>query len=179
LGSEMKMAPLLLHPVLIVAACIVAVGAWVWYEKARFDAAERRMEEFSAIRIASFMYAEDHAGHFPADWSGVLSYSNQTMFSIDRKTSDKKSIFLCPSRWPEYRYIGGMTTVSPPDLILAYRLPKAESETGRRLIVVSGSMRWLSNEEFSNSLVKTLQFVREPNHAVEPTRAPEGARGSP
>jgi len=145
----------------IIAAFFLAViGSLIWYQYAQYEHGERRMSDLMEIRIACFTYAEDHAGQFPTDWQGVLSYSNQTMLHIYRRTSVNESIFLCPTRWADYQYFGGMSTASPPESILFYPVRRRPSATGSRALLVDCSVPWLSNAELSNRLEMTSSRSR-------------------
>jgi len=164
----------------IVVVAVAAVSALFWYEhNTPFSSINLRRQDLSHISVACYLFADDHAGQFPPDWSGVLSYSNQAMFSMWRKTSVKECIFLCPSRWPDYRYISGLSTASPPDSVLAYPATARQSANGGLVLLAGRSTRSMSKAELEAALDRTYRWLTKPNHAVEPTRALSGARGSP
>ena len=109
--------------VFIFVCCIVviSIGAFFWHEhNTPFSSMNLRREDLSHIYIACWSYAADHSGHFPTDWSAVLSYSNQATLHIFGKTGVKESIFMSPSRWADYRYLGGLSTDSAPSSVLVY-----------------------------------------------------------
>jgi len=155
----------------VLIGCLIGLSSRKQF--ADYQYGERLLQDFFEVRIACFTYADDHGGRFPADWQGVLSYSNQTLLHIYRystraKTSVKDSIFLSPKRWPDYEYFGGMSTDSPPDLVLFYPARRGKPMRGSRVLLVDCSIPWLEYDELTNSLEKTSRFRSELTNSPPP-----------
>ena len=120
---------------------------------ARGDCADQLEKAYKILES----YAKGDRGRFPAAVTRLIP-----------KYMDDMMPFCCPEAGDgtlQYRYTTGLTTESPPDAPLLYD-DEGYHEGGRNVLLVSGKVRWMTDEELEERL-EALTASAEAEEAEE------------
>ncbi len=117
------------------------------------------------IGLACRMFAMDHDGHFPDNWTEIDSYlsghSQLFVMAKNRRTAGSMTNVMA---WTDYVYLPGVTTGSPPYRVVAFLPPGShEKTTGAVVLFADGHVEWQTLVDFTRTL------NRSPNQVPEDT----------
>jgi hypothetical protein len=146
-GTTLKRVLLIL---LVVFVLVVAGMAWLlhWSMHAVKPSTIAVADSVSLrnIGLACRMYAEEHQGQYPPDWS-CFDHNPRIYKTADEW--DKAGAMSNVMAWTSFGYVPGVTTASPPDTVVAYLRPRQYGRTLSGLILFAdGNVVSVNPEEF-------------------------------
>jgi hypothetical protein len=132
----------------------------------------RDLNNLHQIGLACTVFAIDHAGCFPEDWSQLAPYFSvdASKFFVTTRSKGTGSSMTNVMEWTDYVYIRGITTAAAPSTVVAFLPPTAyRKRTVALVLFADARVERQSPEEF----VRTMN--RSPN-ASQPIGAPHPER---
>jgi prepilin-type processing-associated H-X9-DG protein len=114
---------------------------------------------------ACIMFAKEHQGRFPDDWSQLALYDKDISrcFLMWENRRTKIGSMTNVMDWTDYVYVRGATTSSPPSTVVAFLPPGAhENRAGAPVLFADGRVEWQSLADF------TRIMNRNPNKRDSP-----------
>lgn len=148
----------------VVFAALLAIGIGVFllgvrkHGRPSHKATARLGDLQNLVQIGSAcrMFAADHGGRFPDDWSQLAPYTegDATMF-VARESGARAGSMSNVMDWTSFVYCPGVTTASPPTTVVAY-LPLGHYKSpGTVVLFADGHGIWLNAADFEGIMQPT------------------------
>jgi hypothetical protein len=128
------------------------------------------MNRLKQIGMACLMYAMDHRGEYPTDWTALTNnYANTPNLFVTHYHQKKEGSMSNVMEWTSFVYVPGLTTASPPRSVVAYLpLGHYKKREGGIILFADCSVEWQPPEQFRETLERT---------PTTPPSLPSGPRG--
>ena len=142
----------------VVTGTAVPVGLAVAQAKQTLAWVENDKSNLRQLGAACLVYALDHNGQFPTDWTQLVpNYVDTSNLLVSTKNRQHAGSFTNVMQWTDYVYVKGHTVYSPLGAILAYLPPRFYPMNSEALVIfVDGSVAELTAEAFTNALQHPL-----------------------